>query len=172
MNEQPSNASAFLKVRVLDWVLFTLFIMQTSLFPMFNGAALVNDKAAADPAVMAALQSLQDQGWPSSSGLGAHYYVDSETITDPDELQEYWEEYSLQRDAEYQILTLSLFTIIIMFKYEVRCPAAPFENTAFARLDDCWSLCLGLSEEYGYAEVIFRALNGSQTTMGSYTNGA
>ena len=62
---------------------------------MFNGAALVNDKAAADPAVLAALQSLQDQGWPSSSGLGAHYYVDSESITDPDELQEYWEEYQV-----------------------------------------------------------------------------
>ena len=62
---------------------------------MFDGAALVNDKAAADPVVMAALSSLQEQGWPSSSGLGAHYYVDSETITDPDELQEYWEEYSL-----------------------------------------------------------------------------
>ena len=44
----------------------------------------------------------------SSSGLGDHYYVDSQSITDPDELQEYWEEYSLQLDAEYQILTLSL----------------------------------------------------------------
>ena len=95
MNEQPSNASAFIEVRVLNWVLFTLFIMQTELFRMFNGAALVNDKAAADPAVLAALQSLQDQGWPSSSGLGAHYSVDSETITDPDELQEYWEEYQV-----------------------------------------------------------------------------
>ena len=96
MNERTTqNASAFIKVRVLDWVLFTLFIMQTELFPMFNGAALVNDKAAADPAVMAALQSLQGRGWPSSSGFGDHYSVDSESITDPDELQEYWEEYSL-----------------------------------------------------------------------------
>jgi len=56
--------------------------------------------------------------------------------------------------------------------YEVRCPAAPFENTAFATLDECWSLCLDLSEEYGYAEVIFRALNGNQVPMGSYKNGA
>ncbi len=56
--------------------------------------------------------------------------------------------------------------------YEVRCPAAPFENTAFSTLDDCWSLCLDLSEEYGYAEVIFRALNGNTSLMGSYTNGA
>ena len=32
----------------------------------------------------------------SSSGLGDHYkVVDSETITDPDELQEYSEEYSV-----------------------------------------------------------------------------
>ena len=44
----------------------------------------------------------------SSSGLGDHHYVDSQSITDPDELQEYWEEYSVQLDAEYQILTLSL----------------------------------------------------------------
>jgi len=111
MNERPSislpdstdklhlTAAAiklgYIKVRVLDWVLFTYFIMQLSLFPMFNGAALVNDKAAADPAVMAALSSLQERGWPSSSGLGAHYYVDSESITDPDELQEYWEEYQV-----------------------------------------------------------------------------
>ena len=94
MNERPSIKEC-IEVQVHDWVLFTLFIMQTELFPMFNGCALVNDKAAADPVVMAALSSLQEQGWPSSSGLGAHYYVDSETITDPDELQEYWEEYSL-----------------------------------------------------------------------------
>ena len=134
---------------------------------MFNGAALVNDKAAADPAVIAALSSLQDQGWPSSSGLGAHYYVDSETITDPDELQEYWEEYSVQLDAEDQILTLSLFNYIIMFYYEVNVPSAPYENTTFKSLDDCWGLCLYLSEVHGYAEVKYGAC-----LMGSYTNGA
>ena len=44
----------------------------------------------------------------SSSGLGDHHYEDSQSITDADELQEYWEEYSVQLDAEYQILTLSL----------------------------------------------------------------
>ena len=31
----------------------------------------------------------------TSSGLGSHIYVDSQSITDADELQEYWEEYSL-----------------------------------------------------------------------------
>ena len=63
---------------------------------MFNGSALVNDKAAKDPAVLAALQSLQDQGWPSSSGFGDHYYVeDLVEDMDPETAQEYWEEYSL-----------------------------------------------------------------------------
>ena len=59
-----------------------------------------------------------------------------------------------------------------MRHYEVRCPSAPYENSSFQSLEDCWGLCLGLSEEYGYAEVIFRALNGTQIPMGSYTNGA
>ena len=68
---------------------------------MFDGCALVNDSASKDPAVIAALSSLQEQGWPNASGLGTHYCVDSEDTTwsfdelDPDELQEYWEEYSL-----------------------------------------------------------------------------
>ena len=41
----------------------------------------------------------------------------------------------------------------------------------FATLDECWTLCLELSEEYGYSEVLFMALNGNQVSMGSYTNG-
>ncbi len=41
----------------------------------------------------------------------------------------------------------------------------------FQTLDECWTLCLDLSEEYGYAEVLFCALNGSYSTLGSYTNG-
>ena len=57
-------------------------------------------------------------------------------------------------------------------RYEVRCPSAPYENTSFDSLDKCWALCQGLSEDYGYAEVIVRALNGSHIPMGSYTNGA
>ena len=70
--------------------------MQTNLFPIFNGSALVNDKAAHDPAVLAALQSLQGREWPSSSGFGDHYYVeDLVEDMDPETAQEYWEEYSL-----------------------------------------------------------------------------
>ena len=56
-------------------------------------------------------------------------------------------------------------------RYSVHCPSAPYENSSFVDLDDWWGLCLDLSEEYGYAEVLFLALNGNQVPMGSYTNG-
>ena len=56
-------------------------------------------------------------------------------------------------------------------RYSVHCPSAPFENSSFINLEDCWGLCLELSEDYGYAEVLFCALNGNQVPMGSYTNG-
>ena len=41
------------------------------------------------------LDVLENSWDKSSSGLGTHHYVDSENIIDPDELQEYWEEYSV-----------------------------------------------------------------------------
>ena len=41
------------------------------------------------------LDVLENSWDKTSSGLGSHTYVDSLSITDPDELQEYWEEYSV-----------------------------------------------------------------------------
>ena len=41
------------------------------------------------------LDVLENSWDKSSSGLGSHTYVDSQSITDSEELQEYWEEYSL-----------------------------------------------------------------------------
>ena len=51
-------------------------------------------------------------------------------------------------------------------RYSVHCPTAPYENSSFISLDECWGLCLDLSEEYGYAEVRL-----GNCVMGSYTNG-
>ena len=63
---------------------------------MFNGAVLVNENAANDPAVMAMLRSQAERNWPVSSGFGTHTYVEDLTENmDPDTAQEYWEEYSL-----------------------------------------------------------------------------
>ena len=59
-----------------------------------------------------------------------------------------------------------VYLIQFIMRYEVRCPSAPFENSSFLSLGDCWGLCLELSEEYGYAEVRYGAC-----LMGSYTNG-
>ena len=32
-------------------------------------------------------------------------------------------------------------------RYSVHCPSAPYENSSFINLEDCWGLCLDLSEE-------------------------
>ena len=39
-------------------------------------------------------------------------------------------------------------------RYEVRCSSAPYENTATDDLDRAYDLCLNLSEEYGYVEIV------------------
>ena len=39
------------------------------------------------------------------------------------------------------------------FPYAVVCASAPHENSVFKTLDECWGLCLDLSEEYGHSEV-------------------
>ena len=51
-------------------------------------------------------------------------------------------------------------------RYSVDCPCGSFENSSFINLEDCWGLCLELSEEYGYAEV-----RHGNCLLGSYTNG-
>ena len=52
------------------------------------------------------------------------------------------------------------------FPYAVVCDSAPHENSVFKTLDECWGLCLDLSEEYGYSEVWH-----GKCLMGSYKNG-
>ena len=38
-------------------------------------------------------------------------------------------------------------------RYQVRCDAAPYENTSTDDLDRAYDLCYNLSEEYGHVEV-------------------
>ena len=52
------------------------------------------------------------------------------------------------------------------FPYAVVCSAAPHENSVFKTLDECWGLCLDLSEEYGHSEVWY-----GKCLMGEYRNG-
>ena len=52
------------------------------------------------------------------------------------------------------------------FPYAVVCASAPHENTVFKTLDECWGLCLDLSEEYGHSEIYY-----GKCLMGEYHNG-
>ena len=63
----------------------------------FTPQGCTNPVALVSPTCPDFIKDVINNSWDkSSSGLGDHYkVVDSETITDPDELQEYWEEYSV-----------------------------------------------------------------------------
>ena len=75
--------------------LFIYFSMK-KLIP-FTPQGLNSPVALVSPNCSQLVLNVINNSWDkSSSGLGDHYkVVDSETITDPDELQEYWEEYSV-----------------------------------------------------------------------------
>jgi len=72
------------------------------IFIMFNQLELFTSQGCELPTALVSrnasdlVKSVVNKDWAkTSSGLGSHTYVESSTITDPDELQEYWEEYSL-----------------------------------------------------------------------------
>ena len=76
--------------------------MKKDLIP-FTPQGLERPVALVSPNASQLVLDVLNNSWDkSSSGLGSHIYMDSESITDPDELQEYWEEYSVW--AEDQIL--------------------------------------------------------------------
>ena len=52
------------------------------------------------------------------------------------------------------------------FPYAVVCASAPHENSVFKTLDECWAICLDLSEEYGHSEIYY-----GKCLMGEYRNG-
>ena len=54
---------------------------------------------------------------------------------------------------------------IMMTRYDVICPSAPWENDTTDK-DRAWDLCYSLSEEYGYAQIRCNGL-----IVGDYTNG-
>ena len=74
--------------------LFIYFSMK-KLIP-FTPQGLTSPVALVSPNCSQLVLDVINNSWDkSSSGLGDHHYVDSQSITDADELQEYWEEYSL-----------------------------------------------------------------------------
>ena len=59
-----------------------------------------------------------------------------------------------------------------MIHYLVKCPSDPYENTdCFDDLDRAYDLCYNLSEEYGYAEIVYYNEKGHQQPVADYTWG-
>ena len=59
-----------------------------------------------------------------------------------------------------------------MIHYLVKCPSDPYENTdCFDNLDRAYDLCFNLSEEYGYAEIVYYNEKGHQQQVAHYTWG-
>ena len=56
-----------------------------------------------------------------------------------------------------------------MFEYTIEVPNTTVKETRNS-LDDCWDICYDLAQEYGIAEVVTYALNGTRVTHGSYTD--
>lgn len=56
-----------------------------------------------------------------------------------------------------------------MIDYIVKCPSAPFENENCQQdLDRAYDICLSLSEEYGYAEIVYYDIHGHQHHYADY----
>jgi hypothetical protein len=53
-----------------------------------------------------------------------------------------------------------------MIRYDVRCPSASWENESTYDQDRAWLLCLDLSVDYGYAQVLVDG-----RIIGDYRNG-
>jgi len=69
--------------------------MKKDLIP-FTPQGCTHPVALVSPNCSQLVLDVLENSWDkTSSGLGSHTYVDSQSITDPDELQEYWEEYSV-----------------------------------------------------------------------------
>ena len=74
-----------------------IFIIMKQLVP-FTPTNCDAPVAFVSPNLPEWIQGVIDENWmKTSSGLGTHTYVEDimQDVTDPDTLQEYWEEYSL-----------------------------------------------------------------------------
>ena len=56
-----------------------------------------------------------------------------------------------------------------MFEYTIEVPNTTVKETRNS-LDECWVICFVLAQEYGLAEVVTYAVNGTRVLHGSYTD--
>ena len=58
---------------------------------------------------------------------------------------------------------------IIMFNYTIEVPNTNIREER-SSLDECWDICYDMAQQFGYAEVVFYALNGNRVVQGSYSD--
>ena len=56
-----------------------------------------------------------------------------------------------------------------MIEYTIEVPNTTIRETRNS-LDECWDICYNMAQQFGYAEVVFYALNGNRVVQGSYSD--
>mgnify|MGYP003313062626 FL=1 len=77
---------------------------------------------------------------------------------------------SLRNEHTYIPFLIHIIPLfIIMFNYTIEVPNTNIREER-ASLDECWDICYDMAQQFGYAEVVFYALNGNRVVQGSYTD--
>ena len=77
---------------------------------------------------------------------------------------------SLRNEYSYIPFLIHIIPLfIIMFNYTIEVPNTNIREER-SSLDECWDICYNMAQQFGYAEVVFYALNGNRVVQGSYSD--
>ena len=77
---------------------------------------------------------------------------------------------SLRNEHTYIPFLIHIIPLfIIMFNYTIEVPNTNIREER-SSLDECWDICYDMAQQFGYAEVVFYALNGNRVVQGSYSD--
>ena len=77
---------------------------------------------------------------------------------------------SLRNEYSYIPFLIHIIPLfIIMFNYTIEVPNTNIREER-SSLDECWDICYDMAQQFGYAEVVFYALNGNRVVQGSYSD--
>jgi len=77
---------------------------------------------------------------------------------------------SLRNEYSYIPFLIHIIPLfIIMFNYTIEVPNTNIREERTS-LDECWDICYDMAQQFGYAEVVFYALNGNRVVQGSYSD--
>ena len=77
---------------------------------------------------------------------------------------------SLRNEYPYIPFLIHIIPLfMIMFNYTIEVPNTNIREERTS-LDECWDICYDMAQQFGYAEVVFYALNGNRVVQGSYSD--